>query len=307
MASGTNENWRDANFWRALLPDLAIEGRRGRREPAGWLPPESESWLGKIRREGYLQFDPIAWPVGIDRLAAGVARLSELGIPPVFCYLYDGYWDAFAHIGPMLAALLGPDYRTIPNCWAWHVDPCADGRGWAPHRDIGRWALLPDGMPKSLSVWLPLTDATPLNGCMYLVPADRDPTYNTENEGNVQVNLQDVRALPAGAGSVLCWNQALLHWGAHAAERPLGARISISFEFQRADVQPINLPLLDPAEIPDFTTRLRIICKGLLHYGEKQPLDPKAVAFALTVVRAWPLWMMSPEAAKWAGRTSALA
>jgi hypothetical protein len=300
MAAGVNENWGDPNFWRALLPELAIEGKRGRRAAGGWLPEDGEGWLGKIRREGYLQFDPIGWPLAIDGLARGVAKLSGLGIPPVFCYLYDGYWDAFAHIGPWLAALLGPDYRVIPNCWAWHVDPQAGERGWAPHRDLGRWSLLPDGMPKSISVWLPLTDATPLNGCMYLLPADRDPSYNTEAEDAVQVNLQDVRALPAAAGSVLCWNQALLHWGAHAADRPLDARISISFEFQRADVQPINLPLLDPLDIPDFMLRLRIIAKGLLHYSEKQPVAPGSVAFALSVVRAWPLWMTSPDAVKWA-------
>jgi hypothetical protein len=300
MTATADEDWHDPDFWRALLPDLPIEGRKGRRAAGGWLPEDRDGLVARVRREGYLQFDPIGWPLAIEPLAQGVATLSARGIPPVFCYLYDGYWDVFAHLGPMLAELLGPDYRIIPNCWAWHVDPRGDERGWAPHRDIGRWALLPDGMPKCISAWIPLTDASPLNGCMYLVPADRDPTYNTENEGLVQVNLQDVRALPAAAGSVLCWNQALLHWGAHAADRPLAARISISFEFQRADVQPINLPLLDPLDIPDFTLRLRIIAKGLLHYCEKQPLGVDAMGFALSVVRGWPLWMTSPEAAKWA-------
>src|SRR5947207_2211844 len=101
-SGGSNATWHGADFWRALLPDLAIEGESGRREAGGWLPDEREAWLGKMRREGYLQFDPIPWPVAVDRLAHGVAKLSELGIPPVFCYVYDAYWDAFAHIAPML-------------------------------------------------------------------------------------------------------------------------------------------------------------------------------------------------------------
>lgn len=305
MSDGSNENWRDPDFWRELVPDLAIEGVTGTRAPGGWVPSDLPARLAKLRKEGYLQFDPLDWPLAIDRLAHGVARLSQAGIPPVFCYLYDAYWDLFAHIAPMLASVLGDGYRVIPNLWAWHIDPSMSESGWAPHRDLGRWSLLPDGSPKSLSVWIPLTDATPLNGCMYLVPADRDPTYNTANEYDVQVNLQEIRALPARAGSVLCWNQALLHWGAHAADGDAKPRISISFEFQRGDVQAINVPLLDPMAIPDFDTRLRIISKGLLHYCEKQAMAPGPIAFALQVVRDWPLWMMSPEAAKWAARVPA--
>jgi hypothetical protein len=305
MTEGSNENWRDPAFWRDLVPDLAIEGVTGTRVPGGWTPPDMPERLAKIRKEGYFHFDPIGWPFPIEQLAAGVTKLARAGVPPVFCYLYDGFWDVFAHIGPMLAAVLGDGYRVIPNLWAWHIDPGLSESGWAPHRDLGRWSLLPDGSPKSLSLWIPLTDATPMNGCMYLVPADRDPTYNTPHELDVQINLQEIRALPAKAGSVLGWNQALLHWGAHAADGGAAPRISISFEFQRGDVQAINVPLLDPLEIPDFTTRLRIISKGLLHYCEKQDLPAEAVVFALSVVRDWPLWMMSAEAPKWAARVPA--
>jgi hypothetical protein len=299
MGDFSNENWRDPAFWRELAPDLTVEGTTGMRNPGGWQPSDMAPHLAKLRKEGYLQFPPIDWPRPVEALARGVARLSEAGIPPVFCYVYDEFWDLFAHIAPLLGSALGGDYRVIPNLWAWHIDPKHSESGWAPHRDLGRWSLLPDGAPKSLSVWIPLTDATPLNGCMYLVPADRDPTYNTPAEYDVQVNLQEIRALPAAAGSVLCWNQALLHWGAHAAEGDLPVRISVSFEFQRGDVQAINVPLLDPLQIPDFTMRLRVISKGLLHYCEKQALPPGPIAFALSVVRGWPLWMMSPEAAKW--------
>jgi hypothetical protein len=94
------------------------------------------------------------------------------------------------------------------------------------------------GTPKSLTVWLPLTDATPLNGCVYVVPADRDPTYNTPDEQHLRFELSDIRALPAAAGSLLAWTQGIIHWGARTAPRQVGPRISLSSEFQRRNVAP---------------------------------------------------------------------
>ena len=43
--------------------------------------------------------------------------------------------------------------------------------------DKGRRALFEDGSPKSLTTWIPLSNATALNGCMYIVPALHDPTF----------------------------------------------------------------------------------------------------------------------------------
>jgi len=33
-----------------------------------------------------------------------------------------------------------------------------------------------------LTTWIPLSRATPLNGCLYIVPAPLDPTYATPDE-----------------------------------------------------------------------------------------------------------------------------
>lgn len=70
----------------------------------------------------------------------------------------------------------------LPDFWAWNVDPVRGDAGWRPHRDRGRTTLLPDGGPKSITTWIALTRATPLNGCMHVVPARNDPTYNTPDE-----------------------------------------------------------------------------------------------------------------------------
>jgi ectoine hydroxylase-related dioxygenase (phytanoyl-CoA dioxygenase family) len=156
---------------------------------------------------------------------------------------------------------------------AWHVDPARGDSGWAPHRDKGRCSLFADGTPKILNLWLPLTDATPLNGCMYVVPADRDPTYNTAQESSLQFQLSDIRALPARAGSVLGWTQAVIHWGARTAERGGAPRISLGAEFQCADLPPFATPLLDPAVMPVLAVRLDVIAQSILrhtHHGHDE-------------------------------------
>jgi ectoine hydroxylase-related dioxygenase (phytanoyl-CoA dioxygenase family) len=169
--------------------------------------------------------------------------------------------------------VLGDDFLLLPDFWIWNVDPQKGEAGWKPHRDKGWISLFEDGTPKSLSLWLPLTEATPLNGCMYLVPRSQDPTYGTPDEKDWQFQYAGIRALPAGPGDFLLWTQAILHWGARTSPRAPESRISISFEVQRADVPAYNYPLLNPAEIPPFDMRLRLLAKQILQYRHMYPLD----------------------------------
>ena len=129
-------------------------------------------------------------------------------------------------------------------------------------------------------MWIPLTDATPLNSCIYLVPADRDPTYGTPEDRQWQHKHADVRALPAAAGSVLSWTQAVLHWGSSASARETLPRISVAFEFQSGQVPPMNDPLTRPNEIPGFDQRLALIGKQILQYRHMYPLAPEIEGLA---------------------------
>ena len=127
------------------------------------------------------------------------------------------------------------------------------------HRDKGKRALYPDGSPKILSFWLPLTEASPLNSCIYIVPSNRDPNYNTAEEMSWKFALSDIRALPAQPGDIMFWNEAVYHWGSRPApnrnEKP---RISMGFEYITKDyVEKCTSFPLD--FVPDFKTRLEII------------------------------------------------
>lgn len=70
----------------------------------------------------------------------------------------------------------------MPDIWVFNINPrTAEPKGWAPHRDRPYAdPLRPDGSAASINFWLPLTEATPLNGCMYMLPKQFDPTQPGE-------------------------------------------------------------------------------------------------------------------------------
>jgi hypothetical protein len=71
----------------------------------------------------------------------------------------------------------------------------------------------------TLTSWIPLSDATPQNGCMYVVPAHLDPHYGKPTTPRSQLpDLSLARALPVRPGDYLVWNQAVLHWGGESNE-----------------------------------------------------------------------------------------
>jgi hypothetical protein len=215
----------DRGFWQRLVPDMSIEDNHGLGGVEPWkLPfPDEAGFQGLLDREGYVQMSRVVEPALAGQLSTTIAKLASLGIPPIFAMVFDAFWAPVFRLDPILKAAFGATYGILPNLWVWHIDPAASESGWRPHREIGHEALFADRRPKSLSAWIALTAATPLNGCMYVVPADRDPTYGTGDDDKHLFGLSEVRALPADAGDVFLWNQAILHWGAHASPRRITA------------------------------------------------------------------------------------
>lgn len=265
-------------FWLEFFPELTITPefsatRALRNGPSG---ETLGSLKERILEEGYFQEQDPGLAEIASRMGIAIKRCVEMGLSPTFLFLFDESWACFYRQHQVIASLIGEEYKILPDFWIWHVDPRAQESGWRPHRDKGRMSLAPDGSPLSLTMWIPMSEATPLNGCMYMVPADRDPYYNTpkENEG-CGAALYDIRALPAKPGDFLCWNQAVMHWGAHSSKRAPEARMSMALEFQRGDITPFNHPILDPkAEIP-FARRLKLVAKQILQYQHMYALSPE--------------------------------
>jgi hypothetical protein len=261
--------------WRALCPALHVEG--GLERPAYEIG-DVKQLVGDLRIEGYVNVPGVLPERAFEPLRDGIATLHRVGIPLAFAFVYDEFWLAFQGVARFIEAALGEDYRALPDFWAWHVPASDQGAGWGPHRDRPYPTLDADNSPHSLTLWLPFSDATPLNGCMYVLPAHRDERFQRrawDGPDNAKVvDPQSIRALPAPAGSMLAWNQAVLHWGGRGSRLAKAPRASAAFEFQRGDKPAFNQPLLDPRRIPSFTERLGLIGKQVLQYRHMYPLSP---------------------------------
>jgi ectoine hydroxylase-related dioxygenase (phytanoyl-CoA dioxygenase family) len=279
------DSLRDRSFWTSVVPDFRIEDRASFGHIPLWdFPKADEDPVTVLDREGYLHLPDAQGTDTAAHLSSAVRRLVAAGLPPVFGMVFDEFWIPAFALTKIVATSLGGTYKLLPDFWIWHIDPAKDEAGWSPHRDKGHRALFPDRRPKAVTAWLALSEADPLNSCMYLVPAHRDPTYGTERDSQWTFAYPDVRALPAAAGDVFVWNQAVLHWGAHASAMAKEPRISMAFEFQRDDVAPFNGPLIPATTILRFEDRLKLIGKQILQYKHMYRVAPEVEEAARALV-----------------------
>jgi hypothetical protein len=269
--------FHEREYWLALAPGLHIENSSLFENVAYLELPAG--LVSRFRHDGYLQ-GSADWGLDVKLMADTVRALSAANVSPLFAYLYDEFWYPFFKLHLLHGALLGGSYCLLPDFWILNVDPKKGEAGWRPHRDKGRRALLDDGSPKSVTTWIPLSAATPLNGCLYVVPAQQDPTYGTADETEMKFEYQSIRALPANPGDFVIWNQALFHWGGRSSPQAAESRVSMAFQFQRADVPAFNSPLIDPLRVPPFEARVKLIAQQLYRYRHMYELDPRLLQLA---------------------------
>jgi hypothetical protein len=173
-----------------------------------------------------------------------VEAVRKAGWPPVFAFIYDPFWAVtrVPFVTEFLLADLGDKFNIIMSrVWCYYVPPSRGAGGWTPHADAY------SNPANRLTVWIPLTDATLDNGCMYVVPKDfayggAPPKRERLRLGTVSSDyalelLHSCKALPAAAGSVLGWDPQTIHWGSKCHE-PSDPRISIGCEFVSNGVVP---------------------------------------------------------------------
>lgn len=272
----------DAESWATRQPRLTVElpGRAECKPRSSRSQIHVDALARELCLDGYFKLEEFFEPQTLQPLAETLEGLVLDGWPPVFVFVYAEAWEAFARLGTVLSRLLGTEYKRLPEFWAWYVDGRNIEQGWGPHRDKQKPSVKGDGTANSLTVWIPLTDATPQNGCISLLPARRDPLYGTHPRELRGQRLQDVRVVPARTGSVLAWNHALLHWGGRASPDCVTPRMSLSCEFQRGDVPPFNTPLADPERLPGFRERLRLIGKQLDQYQHFSRASDRVLSLA---------------------------
>jgi len=259
---------KDFSFFRSINPNLHINDDKfiAQCTPIPFSNETLQSSKSLMMKEGYFELPPQKYLCSVSEMALAIDRFKKNGIPPVYCYVYDEYWLLFYQLHNLVKTFLGDGYVRLPGFWAWHVDPKNDESGWKSHRDRGAYTLNEDKTPKTITLWVSLTDTNELNGCMYIIPADRDPDYGVVDTMGYRGDFCNIRALPAKAGTIICWNQCVLHWGSRTSNRATNPRISLSIEFQQKGDHYYDQPVQVPNYVPPFDEKLKLIEKQLEQY-----------------------------------------
>lgn len=279
---------QDPDFWRALNPELTISDfpfARPKVRPAATAALAARC-REQITTDGYLATPPVIPADELARLANGILRVVDAGLPSTLAAVYDEYYNIFDGLAPIFAPLLGDDYIMLTQgVWAFHVPAGDDGRmlwtAGSPHRD----RMAPDArtmahdVPSVLTLWIPLTDVTTDHSCIYVVPAPFDEDFYTPERkvDESKIRLQDIRALPAKAGSVLGWSSHLIHWGSRSSRFVDTPRLAVTMYFQRRDV-PLWHPFhLQPDTPVTFSDRLMWIDHSMARPGTLSGRRPEGV------------------------------
>jgi len=266
----------DINFWRQLNPDLTItEYSRSDWGPYRLNAQQKKDVRESLIEEGYFHLNSVFDPAELKKLADAAKVLHREQWPTVFAFVYDEFWHIQNRYRDILTEMLGKDHRLMPNIWVFYINPDNESKGWGPHRDRQKIVnLRPDGTPLSINFWTPLTDATPLNGCMYALPACRDRYYSTNTSTTLAEDLQDIRALPAPVGSVLGWNETVFHWGARSSNRASEPRIAIASVFQSTECGAFETPLLPVGQLLPFEMRVGLIAQQFSRFIVQDTFSP---------------------------------
>lgn len=280
------------DFWRGVNPHLTITSDPFSHSLAPYAFSEADiaRAVKQSAVEGYLQSRPTIPPEECQALSQGIHQIIAAGFHPLYITLFDQYWQVMQRITSLLEPVLGPGCYPIGDYWAWCISPRTAGAGWGPHRDyqFKSRTLREDGRPTIVTAWLPFTDATTLNGCMYLIPMDRDANIPDHPEKYNFGDLQDIRALPAAAGSVLAWNQYVMHWGGRCSQFADGPRISTGIYFQSGDYEPyVDKPVDFKQPLP-FERRLGFIASNMLNYHQYHGYPSNILDMCFRQIRALP-------------------
>jgi hypothetical protein len=272
----------ERQFWADLVPELAIERQlsvteRSQRDVSIKV---TEAQREQFTLDGYFVLPKLFEKDDMKRLRKAIARIVALGLPPVFVFLFDEPWLAFARARRALEVIFVPDYLILSNFWAWDVANAPEDAGFAPHRDFYDRCILDDGMPGAVSLWVALSDAKPPGSCLYFLPASRDPNY-PGNLRSIEIpDLQSIRAAPVRTGGMVGVGANVLHWGARGSSLARSSRVSIAVEIVSARIQLHQAVVRKPDDIPGFDERLRLVGAQILMFQHHHRLEAPLLEFA---------------------------
>ena len=194
-------------YWRELCPHVPLDSAQALHDASSVNHQLVDSCVNQLRTRGYFKTSPLIPESTLSSMRECVEAVRNAGWPPVFAFLYDPFWAVtrIPFVAEFLLADLGDEFNIIMSrVWCYYVPPSRGAGGWTPHADAY------SNPANRLTVWIPLTDATLDNGCMYVVPKDfayggAPPKRERLRADTVRSDyaldlLHSCKALPAAAG-----------------------------------------------------------------------------------------------------------
>lgn len=295
MATGTKQinldDLANQDFWKALNPSAHITDTPfiGAGE-VKFSAEQQQSLVQHVSVDGYFHTPPVLDIDELIKLRQIVLNLYANGLLPMFASVYDEFWQLIIKLRNCYAPLLGNGYRLTPDFWVFYVKQDINAHGWNIHRDaeFDKQSIKENGLPHLLTVWVPLTDVTTSDSCMYVVPRVYDEIYHQIRRGELAhsegvplpIQLNQIRALPVKAGEMLGWDSTLFHWGSVSSFWATSPRISIGIYYEADDqnlyvtgknydstrkyIEQYNLN-----SVISFESRLTIVANNLHTYKRK--------------------------------------
>jgi hypothetical protein len=301
------------DYWRALCPWLHVGNAHYQNqfltaaaETAATAAKERGEGRGsaadrkRLVNEGYTTMGT-ADAALTSSLARCAVRLRECGWPASFMIMYDEAFALSHCVDTRMLALTGRNANN-GDMLAWFIDPNENEAGFSPHRDrqpedLAASFFTDDAdskIPCYTTAWVALTDATPENSCLYVVPAQHDPGYFDGDVDDVdplqrclpdKTGWQNIRACPVVAGDGVFFSHRILHWGSRGRKGYATPRIALSVAcaddaFEPCFFDRAALPFPPPA------LRMALACAQMVCYHERFQFTAKDMRFFASVFRS---------------------
>lgn len=283
-----------------LVQQLSISEKSAPQDNDAKLPPPSASgkeFQKRLVEDGYVLVDKILEEQHLTaKLKDAITALHKRGYPATFVLLYDETWELARLALETLSDATHASNVFNYDILAWFINPCENKAGFSPHRDRQpdnvKSSFHADGQAKYVTMWMALSNATPENSCLYVIPKPNDPGYTEgDSDGSgkdddpmwralpSKESFQNIRALPRQAGQSLLFTHRILHWGSRGNPNSLKNEPRVAISFVCSDPS-FEKPYLTPPPRsfpPKFATRLLLVCAQLLVYYQRFNLSKDCI------------------------------
>ncbi len=293
-------------YWREICPSLHVcdEAFQGSVRPmrGAELEDVAADARERILRDGYTKIPAASLPwktIAHRELALACVRLMRHGWNPSFLLMYDEAWAVAHELSEVVLNATGNRLNFDALCW--HVDPYDDlgddeHTAFSPHRDRqpddSPSTFRADGSAMYTTAWVALTDASPENSCLYVIPRRQDPGYyegDDDDPTNADADplrlclphkeaYQHITAVPAETGSAVVFTHRVIHWGSRGTprsvekdgvRRPTPPRVCVSFGFADDAYEPAYVDRTRNIPFPPVNSRAALVSAQMIAYHER--------------------------------------